>query len=238
MNPFVKLTKTIALLLILLFSYIECFAQSAFLSSQFIDAIRNNDLATIKEMVNKGYDVSDYDILDTIIDTYDDVTKIVEHETLVEEAIAGKADEALIKYLINRGADIHIHEAELLISAANLGYTNKFIQYLINQGVNVNAQKNNASVLMWSVYQNQMALFELLKKNGAEAKGFITSKWPDYARFQNDDNDGFNTAALESNGYYSSPVGIAAGKGYLDFLKLLIEKYQYPTDADCFYIDR
>jgi len=60
-----------------------------------------------------------------------------------------KGDEELAKFLIQHNADINKCDALSIVLANKNGYSNDFVEYLIQKGANVNVDQREYYLLIW-----------------------------------------------------------------------------------------
>jgi ankyrin repeat protein len=96
--------------------------------------------------------------------------------TLNEQLIAAaeRGDSALVKSLVNKGADLHAKDADghtILMSAASGGNL-ELVKYLIDQGADVNAKDDHgATALRWAnmfMNPNSAEIVRYLQSHGAK----------------------------------------------------------------------
>lgn len=141
--------------------------------NQWIEALKQNDLAKVKELVQKGENLNDEN---------------ESGESVLDYALRNRCSFELLMFLVKSGADIRDVDNEgVSIFDMAVTYNNtQMIEYLIDQGVDVNytQRKSGFTPLMCAACYGRLEAAQLLLQKGADKdksdyKGFTAT---DFAR--------------------------------------------------------
>jgi ankyrin repeat protein len=100
---------------------------------------------------------------------------VAEHKTVLNEQLriaARNGDLALVKGLIDSGADIHskTRDGVTILMNAAIGGNLEVVKFLVGQGLDVNAKTSNGdfSVVMWASLAGNLDVVEYLIDTGAD----------------------------------------------------------------------
>ena len=85
------------------------------------------------------------------------------NQKLIEHAKEGKLD--LVKFLVEKGTDIHVQDVYSLKYASCFGYL-ELVQYLVEQGADIHTENNCA--LRWATENNHLDVVKYLVEKGAD----------------------------------------------------------------------
>src|SRR6056297_1729302 len=214
--------------LMVIFIILCCTLSASGQRDHFIEAFKQNDADSVKKLIEDGYKINNWHDTILIRNEEGERTESIYYRCILADALFYGADTSIIKYLIDQGTNLKKNSIMVLMEAFKREMDITFIKYLVGKGADINSERNGVSLLMRAAYEKvPVKYIDFLIKNNAREKGIIKTEW----KYPFNDN-------IEEHGYYSSLPGIAVGKENFELLKLLYEKYDYPTNSPALYTNK